>query len=260
MRDQPKLSLLIPFSSGDPVRETSFKWLLKYWASELPEAEVIVGHCSSPLFCKAEALNDAASRATGKVLVILDADAYIKGSVLTQCAERILEELSHGNNLWYVPYTRLYRLTPGITASILHSSPSDPLRLPSPPSLEDVENSDAGGKSKYGARYGAMVMMFPREALTTLGCFDERFKGWGGEDIALLRALDTLFGKHKQSSNDVYHLWHPYIGETILSRMWRGQRAPNANGHLASQYNRATRHPSKMRELVDAGCEYRKNK
>ena len=66
----------------------------------------------------------------------------------------------------------------------------------------------------YGHRYGAMITILPREALDTLGCFDERFKGWGGEDIAFLRALDTLFGKHKTIDDDVMHLWHPVIGLT----------------------------------------------
>lgn len=248
---QPKISLLIPFRSSNYQRTKTFKWLLKYWAHELPHAQIVVGTSRSRIFNKSEALNDAASRATGKVLVILDADAYLPGHIIERCADRILEKRE--NHLWYVPYRRLYRLTRHITHKILESDPTNPLRLPSPPPPEDVEN---GQKSAYGHRYGAMIMMFPREALEILGCFDERFKGWGGEDVALLRALDTLYGKHKTTDNDILHLWHPVIGHSYKTRVWEGQDSAHPNDKLAYAYHRATRHPSEMRRLVDEGCEF----
>lgn len=250
---RPKISLLIPFSSSkSKVRKATFKWLIKYWEHELPDAEIVIGRSNSKVFCKGEALNDAARRATGKTLVILDADAYINGSVLEYCADKILEDLSHGHHLWFVPYRHLYRLNKKISRRIIESDPENPLRLPSPPPPQYLD--DDGHKSGYGHRYGAMVMIFPREALDVLGCFDERFKGWGGEDVALLRALDTLWGLHKTTDNDVLHLWHPFIGDTYKTRRWRGQDKGQANNELANAYNRATRHPSKMRKLVDEGC------
>lgn len=251
---RPKISLLIPFSTGDRWRKNSFEWLLKYWRHELPDAEIIIGKSRSRVFCKGEALNYAVKKSRGKVLVIMDADAYIPGKVIEYCADRILEEQEH--HLWYVPYRNLYRLTKGITERILASNPECPLRLPSPPPEEDVENNRH--KSKYGHRYGAMCMVFPREAYDILGCFDERFKGWGGEDVALLRALDTLYGKHKTTSNDILHLWHPFIGANYKTRVWKGQKHGGINDRLASKYNKATRQPSKMRKLVDEGCRCKK--
>lgn len=246
-KPRPKISLLIPFSSKDPIRKRNFKWVLEYWKHELPDAEIVIGKCSSKIFCKGEALNHAAKKSTGKVLVIIDADAYISGTIIDHCADRILEELD--NHLWYVPYRRLYRLTEDITNDIVNSDPANPLRLPSPPPKKFVENS--GDRSKYGCRYGAMAMMFPREAYEILGRFDERFKGWGGEDVALLRALDTLYGRHKTYKHDILHLWHPYFGSDYKTRVWEGQPYANVNSNLANKYHKATGHPSKMRELVD---------
>lgn len=257
---QPKISLLIPFSSKDPIRKDTFRWLLEYWSYELPDAEIVIGKCKSGIFCKGEALNNAAERARGKIFVVLDADAYMDGDILDKCADTILEELSYGNKMWYVPYRNLYRLTREITELILCWEPSNPFRFPLPINLDYVEDKDIGYRSKYGARYGAMVMMFPREAYEELGCFDERFKGWGGEDIALLRALDTLYGKHKTSNNDIYHLWHPFIGDSPKNKMWVGQDSPNPNSWLASRYNRVTGNPKEMRKLVNEGCEYKTNK
>jgi len=252
--EQPKISLLIPFTSKNKDRNASFNWLVRYWRNELPEAEIVVGTSKSRPFCKGEALNDAARKATGKVLVIIDADAYLDGVIIDTAANEILENID--NHLWLVPYRRLYRLTKQITREILQSDPRDPMRVPDPPPEDWVQNQ--GHSQRYGHRYGAMIMMFPREALDVIGCFDERFKGWGGEDVALVRALDTLWGKHKSTDNSIFHLWHNVIGKDYRTRSWEGQKHSNAK--LAMRYHRASRKPSEMRELVKEACKFKRHK
>lgn len=252
--ERPKISLLIPFQTDDPQRRRVFRWLLKYWQSELPDAEIVIGHSRSKRpFSKTEALNNAADKATGKVLVILDADAYISGAIIERCADRILEELE--NHLWYVPYRKLWRLTEEVTEEIIESDPADPLRVPDPPPLEWIDGD--WQLHSYGHRYGAMIMIFPRQALNVIGCFDERFRGWGGEDVAFLRAMDTLWGKHKTTNNSIFHLWHPKIGHNFTNRQWKGQQGPQPNQKLANAYHKATRRPKAMRHLVDEGCRAR---
>lgn len=255
-KPQPKVSLLIPFSSDDPIRKASFKWLLKYWKHELPDAEIIVGKSNTKVFCKAQALNNAYNKSTGKIIVVLDSDAYLSGSVVTHCANRIIEEINRGHRIWYVPYRHLYRLTKAASKLILDSDPKNPYRFPSHPSDGCIEN--AGEVSKYGHRYGAMCTIMPREAIEIIGGFDERFdKGWGGEDIALLRALDTLYAKHKTTNNEILHIWHPFYGEDHKTRKWAKQEVAGGNSTLANKYHRATGKPSVMRELVDEGKKKR---
>lgn len=248
-----KISLLIPFSSGSFIREHTFQWLLRYWKHELPQAQICIGRSNSKIFCKGKALNHAAKKAKGKILVVLDADTYFDGEVINRCADRILEEIAAGNRLWYVPYKKLYRLTKQITEKILQSSPSDPLRIPIPPPRDYYEYSNLD-KSGYGHRYGAMITIFPREALDILGCFDERFKGWGGEDIALVHALSTLYALYKTTDNQVLHLWHPMIGIDYKTRQWEGQSGGGSNSNLSNRYHKANRNPTEMRKLVDEGC------
>lgn len=253
---QPKISILIPFVTEDPYRQKVFNWLLKYWKKELPDAEVIVGHSHSKPFCKNEALNDAFRRSTGKVIVMMDADAYIQGKIIEKCADMILENLD--NHLWFVPYRKLYRLNQEVTKYIVESNPANPFLLSCPPIPQYLD--DNGDRSGYGHRFGAMCMVYPREAIEMLGCYDERFKGWGGEDVSILRALDTLYGKHKSTDNCIYHLWHPFHGDNYgkkkweLTRKWDNQDKPNSNSWLSVQYHKATGKPSEMRKLVDEGC------
>lgn len=258
MKHRPEISILIPFSSKDPIRRRNLKWLLEYLRCELPDAEVIIGKSRSKVFCKGEALNNAIKKSHGKVIVVLDADTYIRGHVIKRCADRILEELSYGNRLWYVPYHHLFRLKKWVTDIIIESDPCDPFVIPTPVPSDYIENQ--GDMIKYGRRYGAMITIFPREAFDILGCFDERFRGWGGEDVAFVRAMDTLYTRHKSTHNDVFHLWHSFIGKDYKSRKWEHQTNPNANGRLANLYHKYTNHPHKMRELVDEGCRYKHHK
>lgn len=253
-KKRPKISLLIPFSSDSKIRKETFKWLVEYWRGELPDAEIIIGHQRSRIFCKGEALNNAVRRSTGRVLVILDADAYMYGDVISCCADRILEELDFGNHLWYVPYRHLYRLKKWISRSIIKSDPANPLRIPSPPPPEYIQGRKH--ENMYAHRYGAMCMIFPREAYDIIRCFDERFVGWGGEDVCLLRALDVLWGKHKTTPNDILHLWHPHIGTDYTTKRWEGQEVANANNKLSKRYHQAGRSPMLMRKLMDEAYEY----
>lgn len=256
------MSILIPFATNNRYRRKVFKWVLKYWKHELPNAEIIVGRSKSIPFCKNEALNDAFRRSTGKVIVMMDADAYIDGSIIEDCADKILENLD--NHLWFVPYRRLYRLNKETTEKVINSDPNDPFIFDCPPTLDEIED-DSESRSGYGHRYGAMCQIYPREAIETLGCYDERFTGWGGEDVSILRALDTLYGKHKTTNNCIYHLWHPFLGKSYdekqweQTRKWDGQERANNNERLTNRYNRATNKPIQMRILVDEGCRYSNN-
>lgn len=246
-----QISLLVPFRANIGIshhRIVMWRWLRHYWQHELPDAEIIMADSSGEVFSKTAAVNIAARQATGRVFVILDADCYIPGSVIQYCADEIESAQARGNRLWYVPYRSLYRLTKRASERVLDSSPHDPLRFPTPPDDHDVE-STAG--SMHGKRFGALIQIMPRHAFEMVRGMDERFIGWGGEDISLVRALDTLYIPHKVTPNDVLHLWHAIQGDSHLDRLWPGQLSPRANDHLANRYNLATGDRVRMRNLIE---------
>lgn len=256
MKCRPQISLLVPFRPNSATRHRTriWKWLEKYWRHELPDAEIVIGRSKGAAFSKTEAVNDAASRARGRIFVILDSDAYVRGESILDCARAIEEASRRGHKLWFIPYRNLYRLTEASTELVLNSDPRLPYRFPSPPPLGEVESTVG---SMHGHHFGAMIQIMPREAFETVGCMDTRFRGWGGEDVAFLRALDTLYAKHKSIKADVLHLWHPSIGSSVYDRMWEGQHRPGLNAELAARYNRATGDRARMRALVDEGCRGR---
>lgn len=244
----PQVSLLVPFRDNGEHRTRSWRWLREYWKTHLPSAEIILGSDVQFPFSKAAAVNEAAERARGRVFVILDADAYMDATVLQSCIDQIDNAVKAGRRLWYMPYNHLYRLSEVTTLRLLETSPTEPYSVPSPPPESWREIVD--DTHSYGHKFGAMVQVMPREAFFLVGGMDDRFRGWGGEDVSFLRALDTLYCQHEVATADLCHFWHERPGDNPSSRHWIGQVFPT-NSRLAQRYALAAGEPTFMRTLVD---------
>jgi glycosyltransferase involved in cell wall biosynthesis len=253
------ISIIIPFrvSKKYPRQEENFRWVKKYWRAQLPDAQVIVGKdpCSWLAFSKSAAINAAAREATGDVLVIVDADGYIDAEQVLHAAQEIRRARSRGQRLWYVPYRQFYRLTNHASRKVLNSHPRHPYKFPTPPLPCDIQNSIGSG---FGHWYGAVIQIVPREAFDCVGGWDERFRGWGGEDHSAMRATDTLYWRHKTLPGQVLHLWHPMLGKEGVDdwvewkdRLWDEQETPGHNGRLAARYSAANGDVRRMRALVN---------
>jgi len=255
------VSILIPFRCPDrhSQRVKNVDWLMRYWKAQLPGAEVIVGDdpMTDAPFSKSVAVNDAASRASGDVLVIVDADGFMSADRVMHCVSEIRAARKRGQRLWFVPYRKFYRLTEEASRLLLASDPRSPHEFREPLQQEYVLNDT---DPAIGHWYGAMIQIMPREAFDEVGGWDPRFRGWGGEDHAAMRAMDTLWWPHKTLPSQVLHVWHPQLGpdgpKTLVSwreRMWEGQDDPQANAKLSHRYYAAQNKPPQMRALVDEG-------
>ncbi len=244
------ISLLVPFKSDSDRRAKTWEWLARYWKNELPGAQVIVASDDSVPFNKTSAVNRAWRQAKGDIIVILDADCLIPGSIVEDCARQIRVAKKKGGKTWYVPYRHFYRLTDPASALVLASDPVHPLRLSDPPPDADIAKSMAVASS-YGHQFGALIQIMPREAFAAAGGMDERFnQGWGGEDQSFMNAVDTLWAKHMTTPNGVLHLWHPGLGTEHFARQWAGQTAPQANDALTTRYAEARGHRKRMGRLT----------
>jgi glycosyltransferase involved in cell wall biosynthesis len=214
-------------------------------------------HAERVPFSKSVAVNDAARKAKGDVFVIVDADGYVSADAVLHCAKQIREARSKKQRLWYVPYRQFYRLTEDATKRILERNPNDPYVYTTPPKDQCILDTDPSG-SQHGHWYGAMIQIMSREAFDEVGGWDPRFRGWGGEDHAAMRAMDTLYWRHKTMPIHVLHMWHPMISPEGISawvdwkyRMWQGQTKVCMNEGLSGRYYGANGDPGRMRKLVN---------
>jgi len=227
------ISLLVPFRDDHTEgRLKNWLWLKAFWEHELPGAEMIIGIDTGSPFSKTCAMNNAFQHSHGDILILLDADCYIEPNVILQCADRIRKARDEQEPLWFVPYRHLFRLTLKATEKLVASNPKDALRFSIPPDPNDIGNAISSGNGHW---FGALIQIMPREAYLKVGGMDPRFRGWGGEDITLVRVVDTLYGRHRTTNDQVFTLMHHVNGNALL-RMWEGQNKTGINNRLSVHY------------------------
>jgi hypothetical protein len=74
----------------------------------------------------------------------------------------------------------------------------------------------------------------------TVGGMDERFAGWGCEDVALEAAVHTLHGATWRCAQPAIHMWHN----------WQGKTADPANHPLWERYGQARGDMAAMTALL----------
>lgn len=208
------VSVLVPLA-GDGDRGDLWRWLRhEHIAPEHPEWEIVVGDSyEGEAFSKGRAVAKAAGRASGDVFVIHDADALVNPLYLDAAVEAVAV---HGVP-WVVPHATVHRMSRMASARVRAGAPSS--------------EWEYGVQRTHPAVVGGGVSVMHRDAYDEVGGVDDRFKGWGGEDIAFGWALDLLVGPHRQLDAALWHLWH----EPGLRR--RGHRP--LNECLAGAYRQA---------------------
>jgi len=138
-------------------------------------------------FNRSRTLNAGAAAARGKFLVLHDADALPP----YRLCEVVAERMGDGHDGW-LPHRLIFYLTAEASATFAGSRGA---RLPSEVG-EVVQNNpstcDAVSKS----------------AFESIGGYDERYQGWGGEDEEFLERLHTLRFL-RGGILPLVHLWHP---------------------------------------------------
>lgn len=193
-----QVSVLIPYQSdGNGPRDSAFEWVLGYYAHTMPEIELCIGELSvssEEPFSRSKAINQAYRQATRDIIVIADSDIAYDPHLLK-------ESITHvDNRQWVIPFSRILRLSEEVTELVLQHARDWPLTV----------NIDLAVEQASAFVGGFNVLN--RKAYETVGGYDERFIGWGGEDEAFAYALDTLIGQHVRLDGEMVHFWHPFVG------------------------------------------------
>lgn len=187
-----------------------------------PACRMLFAYNPGP-FNKSWGLNVGARAATGPVMVFSDADVVVDGMLaraIALCRER-----------YHVvkPYRHLVDLTPQETDRVRAGAYDfQPERdRHAPPNREAV--------SEVLALCGGMFAI-RAEAFARLGGWDERFRGWGGEDDAFTYKVQRArLPTVELDERAALHLWHPRAEEATF-----GQPHYRGNCELLARYRRYT--------------------
>jgi len=172
---------------------------------------------------KGEHVNEALRAAGGDVVIVADCDVWVEACYLETAAGAALRRP------WVIPHGIVYRLSAHQTRWEI----GRPATVPRP----------IHTRSHRGPAGGGIVVARP-EAWDAVRGYDPRFVGWGGEDISLARAFDTLAGRGVCLQAPLWHFWHRPLPRAP------GRRAHAANEALAARYADADGDPAAMSALV----------
>lgn len=194
--------------------------------------EIVEGDCSG-LWCKAEAVADALSKASGQTLVIADADVWCAG------VPQAVEAVRRGSG-WAIPHYQVLRLTRPATAHVMSAG-----QWPGRGTMIRTQGGaiPAYAQRPYPGRPGGGIVVLSRASYQRVP-LDPRFKGWGQEDESWALALGTLLGPPWRGTADLWHLWHdpaPRQSREVGSQ---------ASLNLHRRYVTANRQPARMQALV----------
>ena len=236
-----KASYMITYREGDgPERGDNLRAVLG-WLCGFPGVEVIVveqdtvprftpeetpalfrhlfAYNPGP-FNKSWGFNVAFRHASSAILAFGDGDVIVPGEQMAQALDACARAYAAVN-----PYRRIVDLTPE-ESSVVRQGAFDfsPARAP-----QSAPNREGIGEKVV---FCGGVFAVRRDAFVHLGGWDERFRGWGGEDDALSYLVQRArVPAIELDVRTALHLWHPRTHEQTF-----GQPDYAANRQRLAEY------------------------
>jgi len=179
------VEVIVPFGGADVARLNCLDTVLAFYRDEFPDCPVKFAHGPLP-FNRARAVNEIVRASTAEIVVLNDADTLAPAEQIRE-AVRLAEEAP--GFVWaYTLYLRLSR-----TVTEESRDWRDALTAP-------AEWGMVGAGSQ-----GASAVR--RDWFLNLGGLDERFSGWGYEDLEFNWRADAT-GTSRRVPGEIRHLWH----------------------------------------------------
>lgn len=198
-----------------PERDLLWEWCKARWQRILPDYPIYEGHHNDGPFNRAAALNTAA-RLAGQwdLAIVIDADIFIRAS---QVKKAVATAAKTGHVTW--AHRRWRGIRDDWTGRIVRDGRDFGPEI-------DREDMDVLVERTNPISWSCCIVI-PRAVWDDMGGFDERFRGWGFEDMAFQSLVCGLYG-WERIEGDVYHLWH--------SRTVNGSgRAAKAGGEYTAE-------------------------
>lgn len=220
------VAVCVPRRSDGARRDEVWQWVRAWWGREHPTFRIIEGHHDHGPFNRSAAINAAAAQAVdADVILIVDSDSFAGADQVNAA----IDGLASGPSFW-LPYTQYHYLNRQMSDLVMDGFDGD--------WLPGVEFTMTGTCSS--------VVVVTTDLFNEIGGFDERFEGWGFEDVAFSHAAQTFGSGLSRVDGGVWHLWHqPSPENNHQSPVW------HSNRELMLQYGNAAYDRAAMRALID---------
>jgi hypothetical protein len=189
-----KTVILVP-RRAHPERDKLWEWCKARWQGLFPDFPIYEGHHDDGPFNRSVAVNRAARLAGDwDFAIVIDADIFIRASSVRQA---LATAKKTGKVTW------AHRRWRGVAQDWTTRIVADQRDLG--PEFANID-MDIYVERTNPISWSCCIVI-PRAVWDDLGGFDERFRGWGFEDMAFQSAICGLYG-HARIEGDVYHLWH----------------------------------------------------
>lgn len=179
------MRICVPYRTDGGHRERVWAACEQRWRRLIPEADIHLGNPDGEPFSRSAARN-AAADGEWTVALFCDADAMVTDR--RQVDQAV--SMAAATTRMVFAHTWQVMVSEDRTAHILAG---------------DEPRPDDGSRHQNTF---SLCYAVPRPLWDAVGGFDERFVGWGFEDLAFMRAASALGGVHRVPG-DVFHLWHP---------------------------------------------------
>lgn len=226
----PRTVFLVPRRRDFGHRDALWVYCRARWEALFPEIPIFEGHHDDGPFNRSMAVNRAAELAGDwDLAIVIDSDVMLSKSQAEAAIARATEtgKVTWGHRRWR-----------GIREDFARRIIADNQDLG--PEFEAVDMDVLVERTNPIS--WSCFQVIPRAVWDDVGGFDERFVGWGYEDMAWQSLIVGLYG-HERIEGDVIHLWH----ERSEERITKGQPATTAspeyhrNARLGRRYMVATR-------------------
>lgn len=196
---EPRVAIVVPWRPGSPDRERAWEWAERWW-KQFDWPIHIVEHEGKAPFSRSWCINEGARRAwPWDILIAIDADVFTEDPQQVRDGVRVAWETG--------------RLTIPLTVGADLNDRGTRLLVAGQPGWEKQLH-------KRREVCTSRVWIMRRDLFEVVGGFDERFRGWGHEDVAAFHSMRTLRGC-EQLPGTCYHLWHtPSFPKARRTREW----------------------------------------
>lgn len=197
-------AFLIPFRTDNGRRQEIFNWNLRRLRFFFPDCGIYIGESPEGEFNRAAAINNAFSQIQNeKYVVINDSDTVWDMTILINGFHSLVHDAR-----FVIPYSN-YRALDYKSSDIL-------LGLPEHIRMYDLNldcefDITCNVDVYYAPPVSGVCMMEARNFAKIK--FDERFVGWGEEDVAFVIAARKELGRPYRCGGPIYHIAHPKSAE-----------------------------------------------